>query len=1055
MTTVKQVTFASLLRRHRRASGLTQEELAERAGLSVNAVSALERGVNVAPRRDTVELLADALRLADAERAIFEAAARGRQSEQMAHSAAASIPPTFGTGMLGQMTFPVVGRAKELALLSRHLNPGVTPPALLLCGEPGIGKSRLLAEAAVMARGSGWSVLSGRCHRRGGQEPYEPLLGALLSFIHYVPSATLRDALDGCSWLVRLLPELAETALISAPRSSLAPDQECRLMVGAVGHFLKNVAGASGTLLLLDDLQWAGTDALDLMAALVRSSGETGVRVIGAYRDTEVRAADALAILLADLAREGMVAQHELERLPAADAQELLRALLQGVDAGGATTDAAQAGGEGAQREPAGDAKAGSEAPPILEYVLQRASGVPFFVVSYAQTIRLDGMDGLGFLGATHLAASQDTGSPKEPAASGDSASRRVAGVPWEVAQGIRQRVAALSEEARDLLGVVAVAGREITPAVLFAATLSKRDEDVLLAGLEAACHGGLLEEVGDEGYVFSHDLIREVVFADLSAGRRALLHRNVAEALEKLSGELAADPVDQLAFHFAHAGDAAKAITYLRRAGEKALAAQANAVAEGYFRELVERLDALGSFGREREAAAAREQLGLALRNQGRHDEALQCFEDAIAICERTGDLERLAWVVGQVGWLHMTRGAPQEALGRIEAALSTFDTAGNTRGLMVLYTTLADLHYTAGQYAQQLVAAERAAELARTEGDTHFLAQAEQLRARALVFLGPPDEGLRVMQNAIRLAEGHADLANMCVGLCMTSLVDWVQGRFTHEREAATRAIEVATRLGEPMLMAFAHVALALPLWYIGEWQAAREELALGSAAVERGEAALPVPYIDTVLGALEVATGALEDGTQHLAQAAAAAEQSGDLLPLRYARSVLGELDLLTGRAQAARVALLPLLDREGQEETYVVPLLPILAWADLELDEPAQAEARLAEAFRRAQARELRLPLVDVHRIQALLLLRSGDWAEAERAVEASLALARDLPYPHAEVKALYVRGQIGSARGAIEQAREHYQTALAICARLGEQLYAERIQRALSALPSDA
>src|SRR5579862_9068637 len=86
MTTVKQMTFAAMLRRYRRALRLTQEELAERAGLSVNAVSALERSVNVAPRKDTVEMLADALQLPDADRAAFEAASRGRTAQGTASS---------------------------------------------------------------------------------------------------------------------------------------------------------------------------------------------------------------------------------------------------------------------------------------------------------------------------------------------------------------------------------------------------------------------------------------------------------------------------------------------------------------------------------------------------------------------------------------------------------------------------------------------------------------------------------------------------------------------------------------------------------------------------------------------------------------------------------------------------------------------------------------------------------------------------------------------------------------------------------------------------------
>src|SRR5881227_338825 len=85
---------------------------------------------------------------------------------------------------------PFVGRARELALLERHL-AGLGPPVLLLAGEPGIGKTSLLCAAARRAPDCGWSVLEGGCQRRGGQEPYAPLLQALERHFHHRAPARL------------------------------------------------------------------------------------------------------------------------------------------------------------------------------------------------------------------------------------------------------------------------------------------------------------------------------------------------------------------------------------------------------------------------------------------------------------------------------------------------------------------------------------------------------------------------------------------------------------------------------------------------------------------------------------------------------------------------------------------------------------------------------------------------------------------------------------------------------------------------------------------------
>ena len=78
MTTGSAQRFGDLLRRSRLAAGLTQEELAAQAGLSVRGLSDLERGARLAPRRETLQLLAEALQLSAAERTRLEAAARQR-----------------------------------------------------------------------------------------------------------------------------------------------------------------------------------------------------------------------------------------------------------------------------------------------------------------------------------------------------------------------------------------------------------------------------------------------------------------------------------------------------------------------------------------------------------------------------------------------------------------------------------------------------------------------------------------------------------------------------------------------------------------------------------------------------------------------------------------------------------------------------------------------------------------------------------------------------------------------------------------------------------------
>src|SRR5258708_5754795 len=212
--------FGELLRHYRRAVGLTQEALGERAGLSTRGVSDLERGGNRTPQPGTLRLLAEALGLVGDDRASFIAAARRpRGSCPPAPTSALPRRPTAST--------PLVGRRDDLAQLERHLR-GEGPPALLLAGEPGIGKTRLLRQAAARAWADGWEALEGGCQRRDAQGPYAPLLGAPAQHLAPQTPAQLHAHPPGCAWLGRPLPELAERAV--GPRPPLAPAEAAALV---------------------------------------------------------------------------------------------------------------------------------------------------------------------------------------------------------------------------------------------------------------------------------------------------------------------------------------------------------------------------------------------------------------------------------------------------------------------------------------------------------------------------------------------------------------------------------------------------------------------------------------------------------------------------------------------------------------------------------------------------------------------------------------------------------------------------------------------------------
>ena len=154
------------------------------------------------------------------------------------------------------------------------------------------------------------------------------------------------------------------------------------------------------------------------------------------------------------------------------------------------------------------------------------------------------------------------------------------------MAQVLRQRVVALPERTRELLGIAAVIGR-VVPRSLLTRVAGMGEEEVLGA-LETAAGVRLLEEDGESAYRFVHDVIRETIEVALSTGRRQLLHRRIGEALED---DRPAD-VDALAYHFVHSDSREKALQYLGLAGDDAQRRYAHAAAIGFYREAVVRLD-------------------------------------------------------------------------------------------------------------------------------------------------------------------------------------------------------------------------------------------------------------------------------------------------------------------------------------------------------------------------------------------------------------------------------------------------------------------------------
>jgi len=592
-----------------------------------------------------------------------------------------------------------VGRDAELAWLRERWTQvrGGARAAVVLGGEPGIGKTRLASELARIVHGQRALVLYGRCDE-GLAVPYQPFVEALRPYASALGVDRLRAELGHLApELGRLLPELA--ALGEPIRSD--PESERFTLFEAVAALMETATREQRALLVLDDLHWAATPTLLMLRHLIRSERPLGMLLLGTYRETELDLAQPLAQLLADLQRDAST-----ERLHLGGLEEpAIAALLQA--AVGHALD------EGASQ--------------LVHVLGAQTAGNPFFLRELL----------------AHLSES------------GERLNTRVTAAALEAPEGVRQvighRVARLSAPAGRALRVAAVAGATF-PFVLLEQLLGERDE--VLDALDEAVAAGLLSEAGHGDYVFAHALVRQTIYEQLGSARRTRLHRQLGEALETLADANAR--VEALAHHFAQAaadGQGVKAATYALAAGRRATARLGYEEAAAHYEQGLEALTVTGRPPKRRRCELLLA-LGEARWRAGELDRARQAYEQAAELAEQVGDATALAQAaVGFCGppRFEMAAAVTGPVAGLLQRALAAVGDDDSALRAQLMGRLAAALAYPDVERRAPALA-RQALEIARRVADRETLA--DVLASTSSVTQGPD-----TLHESIGLAEelGH----------------------------------------------------------------------------------------------------------------------------------------------------------------------------------------------------------------------------------------------------------------------------------------------------------
>ncbi|MCL7452477.1 MAG: ABC transporter substrate-binding protein [Anaerolineae bacterium] len=499
---------------------------------------------------------------------------------------------------------PLVGREREMAFLQdRYGEASAGQGGLVLVrGEAGMGKTRLVEELAGELRWQGVRVLWGRCYAFERLLPYQPLAEALQAALSTITATDLEGI---PSWVVaelaRLVPDLSEKQARMSDRSEVPLDQERGRLFEAVAQFLADLSRGGALALLLDDLHWATDTTLQLVHYLARHEAPHPVLFVGTLRPEAVGPQHPLHDLQRQLSREGLLRSLDLPGLSPRAVESLLVEMSGG----------------------------GQAVLPLAQRLYEETEGNPFFLTETVKALFDAGLVRL-----------------ESGAWRGDfvQVSQAALPLPQGVSEAIRARVGRLDEDVQQALQAAAVLGSEFDYDLLVA--VWRQGEEPTLEALDALLRRRFVDEgrgaLGRD-YVFHHHKIQEVVYAGIPLRRRQHLHARAGRAMETLYASSLEAVAGELAFHFQEARSLdpalkAKAVQYLLLAGDQARLAYAHHEAINYYQQALRLQREEGDY---EQAARTLMKLGLAHHTGFDFAESRRAFAEAFSQWQQAGRQE------------------------------------------------------------------------------------------------------------------------------------------------------------------------------------------------------------------------------------------------------------------------------------------------------------------------------------------------------------------------------------------------------------------------------
>jgi predicted ATPase len=652
---------------------------------------------------------------------------------------------------------PLVGRQRELAIFEDLLARALAGQGQVvgLMGEPGIGKSRLLAACLQRLPARPVTVLESHCRSYDQLLPYGPIIALLRQQCGLSATAApyvVSTRVDQLLRAVDLSPEASAPVLLpllgnpasAEPLAPLPPEVLQSRTFAILRHIHLRSSQQQPVLLVVDNLHWIDPTSEAYLASLVEQLGGSPLLLLTTYRPGyRPRWMD-----------KSYATQLTLAPLTPAESATLVRAML----------------------PPERTAEA------LVQRVLARAEGNPLFLEELVHTVQ-----------------EQDDLAVDTP-------------VPATIQAVLAARIDHLPPAAKHLLHTAAVLGPEV-PVPLLAA-LAARPEAALhhnLAHLQAA---ELLYEtclVPEEVYTFKHALTHEVAYDSLLFEQRRVLHARLVEILEARAGDRVVEPVARLAHHALRGEVWEKAVRYCRQAGVHAAERSGFREASGAFEQA---LSALQQLPARSDLAAQAIDLHLAVRNAliplGAHERLLDHLRQAERLAEGLGDRRRQGQVAGALAASRWQLGDLDGSLAAAKRTLALATALRDARLQIVAQNALGQSYWALSHHQQATAVFRRNVTIlhgARCR-ERFGLAVIPAVSSRAflawcLAELGAFAEGQRHGEAALRLAEAADHPFSLALACALVGHLALHQGALAEAIGMLERGLALGEGLSLPLII------------------------------------------------------------------------------------------------------------------------------------------------------------------------------------------------------------------------------------------------------------